>query len=296
MQRSSSTRGPAARPGPRGEAEKDQPPKSISGFFPIEGISGHCFVTQIGTVTLDLSDVHGLPVQIQLHDVFYHPGGFLNLVAVGDLNRSSWNVRYDVDFPHMVHSNDNTTIELPKTHQGLFALRRIMSPRGTASINGHSLSAAPAMTRTSLTKAELLHLRLHASPKKLAQFARLYPDIGSGITMRDLNALHSCRFCSDANVIRSRYPPQSSTTYASNADVWTMDMFDMTHESVTGKRYVFLFVMLHSRLCIEVCTESKSDALMAFRKAISYAGFHPRALRSDNAGEFESEAFVTFCD
>ena len=117
-------------------------------------------------------------------------------VAVGDLNRSSWNVRYDVDFPHMIHSTDNTTIELPKTHQGLFALRRIMSPRGTASINGHSLAAAPAMTRTSLTKAELLHLRLHASPKKLAQFARLYPDIGSGITMRDLNALHSCRYCS----------------------------------------------------------------------------------------------------
>ena len=91
----------------------------------IEGISGHCFVTQISTVTLDLCDLHGLPVQIQLHDVFYHPGGFLNLVAVGDLNRSSWNVRYDVDFPHMIHTNNNTTIELPKTHQGLFALRRI---------------------------------------------------------------------------------------------------------------------------------------------------------------------------
>ena len=53
MQRSSSTRGPAARPGPRGEAEKDQPPKSISGFFTLSiVIFSPCF--EMGVLSMVL--------------------------------------------------------------------------------------------------------------------------------------------------------------------------------------------------------------------------------------------------
>jgi transposase InsO family protein len=53
--------------------------------------------------------------------------------------------------------------------------------------------------------------------------------------------------------------------------------------------------MMHSRFCIAISTSSKSEALSAFKQAISYAGFAPKRLRSDNAKEFESAEFTDFC-
>ena len=77
-----------------------------------------------------------------------------------------------------------------------------------------------------------------------------------------------------------------------------MDQFDIGKEHVTptGKRYIFLFVMMHSRTIVEVTTCHKHEALHALRSAIAFTGITPKRLRSDNGGEFESKEFTDYCN
>ena len=102
----------------------------------------------------------------------------------------------------------------------------------------------------------------------------------------------------DANITRSPFQPASKTVYESDRDCWSMDLFDLGADcvSTTGKRYVFVFVLLHSRLIVEQTTATKDEALQALRLTASQIGYLPKRLRSDNAGEFESQEFVEFCD
>ena len=242
-------------------------------------------------------DLAGFEVDIVLNDVYYNPNGYLNLVSVNDLNTAGYNVRYDVDDPHLVNISGDIVISIPKSHQGLFTVRRFFSAPGTAPINGYSIPAMPATVSQKLTRPEIFHMRFHASSKKIGHLPKLYPDLIKGMSRADLNRLCSCRHCNDANIVRSAYPRASSTRYKSDADLWSMDMYDIgeEHVSVTQKRYVFLFIMMHSRFCIAISTSTKSEALSAFKQAISYAGFAPKRLRSDNAKEFESAEFTDFC-
>jgi len=266
----------------------------------VEGISGFVDCYEAGELRLDVMDTCGRPVRITIPGVLYNQSGEVNLLAVTELNDAGFSVNFTKDGASCKR-NDGCEVPLQQT-DSLFKLCTLGRGRNYASLQTESTEARDGSENSDrchalLTRAEKLHLRTHAPITKLVQLCQKM----DGIAPLKANEIirHRCRFCDEASAQRKALRKASKTEYAEDADGSCLDQYDLGEDTrtVDGNRYVYVFVMLHSRyIMVELAPDRQHETVIeAFNSAILKAGHKPKFLRTDNGGEFTGAEFENFC-
>ena len=264
----------------------------------IEGVGGAITCTHVGTLHVTAFDDEDNMVYLAIPNArIQDPNESVksdfpyNLVSVTDLNRLGYNVRFDVDEPHLRHAGTGAYVRMVQQRDKLFTFATC-----PAALASRRHAALPSDAEDLMAK---LHSRFHAADKRILKSCELLPSMQPAADkLKDYKPGNKiCHDCSVANIRRSAREPASTRHVENIKSGWSLDLFDMGElTSLGGSRYVFVFVVWKSRYVHVELGSRKSDALAALRRTCARLGYYPKELRSDNAPEFFDEKFTEFCE
>mmetsp|Transcript_35694 Transcript_35694/g.90043 ORF Transcript_35694/g.90043 Transcript_35694/m.90043 type:complete len:395 (-) Transcript_35694:106-1290(-) len=238
----------------------------------ISGIAGAIECTEMGTLEFQCLDANGMLQTVTMKDVLYSPEGHTNLLLVSHFNKLNFSVRFNTTRhggPQLVNHSANDSVIPLRNLDGLFTFARdalVWKPRLvgrlevfeplTSSTTAEYGSDAPPQAMFS--NADQLHLRYHTTARKLREMCNQVPEMKN---WKPTNfRFHQCRFCAKANARKAPARPMSRTTYASDEDGWSCYQYDLGEHCLThdGNRYVYVFVLFHSRFIHVELTPNRS--------------------------------------
>ena len=137
---------------------------------------------------------------------------------------------------------------------------------------------------------ELMHLRMAHTPIAiLAAMSRLVFGLPRHLQFSKILRL-PCDCCQEAKAKRPHYPHATTTVAEHKDDVMTWDLIDMGEDWKTMRDncYISIFIIKRSRFAISILHKDRSDIKSVVLRAFAKAGFTPKTLRSDGAGELIS--------
>ena len=244
------------------------------------------FAVAVGTATLPTL-VDGVVGALVLKHTLYVPGASKNLVSVRRLAGLGLVTQFDRR-AWIKAANGALVAVGDVVPSGLYRL----------ALSSASPSAAVATAPASLTT---WHRRFaHLSPSSLKALAArdLCMGFSASAIANSEGSQCRCNACFASKVTRVSYPPSMSRATAPHELVHS-DLLSITTPSLSGKRYVLTFVDDNSRKLWAIPLALKSDTFAAFREwqvlVEKQLGRPVKVLRSDNGGEYFSNAFADHC-
>eukprot|EP00286_Rhodomonas_abbreviata_P028108 CAMPEP_0181313458 /NCGR_PEP_ID=MMETSP1101-20121128/14257_1 /TAXON_ID=46948 /ORGANISM="Rhodomonas abbreviata, Strain Caron Lab Isolate" /LENGTH=1511 /DNA_ID=CAMNT_0023420409 /DNA_START=376 /DNA_END=4908 /DNA_ORIENTATION=+ len=277
----------------------------------VTGLGGNKTYNWTATLTLPLRTIHGVAHQLVVEGVFWDEQGTFNLVS-GHQVEQAYRIVLDGEDselqernpqPHLVgHAHP---VKLPVAKIGRLYLLPIFwkgaAPPPTpwqAALTSSPTEFSFHSNCGSMSLEELFHLRMaHTPVPRLAAMSRLVKGVPRCLHMNKVLRF-PCGICQEAKAVRQPYPPASTHTSTHENDLITWDSFDMgnQHLSMGGNRYVSVFVIHRSRYAITVLhKDRKFDTMKKILiRAFARAGFTPKRVRHDGAGEYVSEELTAW--
>mmetsp|Transcript_68603 Transcript_68603/g.143115 ORF Transcript_68603/g.143115 Transcript_68603/m.143115 type:complete len:1720 (-) Transcript_68603:7252-12411(-) len=271
----------------------------------VDGLAGNKTYNWKATLTIPLRTIHGQTHNLQVKDVFWDEGGYLNLISchqveqqyciVLDGNESALYEREHVH--HLVAQHH--PVKLPVAKIGRLYLLPIHWRGADAPATPWQAALHATPTEYSfncncgtMSLEELMHLRIaHTPVPKLSVMSRLVSGLPRGLHFNKIIRF-PCGHCQEAKAKRQPYPAASTSVSTRESDLMTWDSFDMgdKHPSLGGNRYVSVFVIHRSRFAITLLHKDRSFETMKglLIRAFARAGFTPKRVRHDGAGEYIS--------
>lgn len=148
-----------------------------------------------------------------------------------------------------------------------------------------------------MTLEEIMHLRLgHLPLKRLTHSSRQV----SGVPrpLKDSSLLHlPCGVCQEAKAQRQPFPAASESHVNQETKMIAWDMFDLgDYKTWGGNQYCSLFLLVDTHYIIAMLhPDKKHETVIAMlRKVFAKAGYIPKVVRCDNAGEYIADATAEF--
>jgi Reverse transcriptase (RNA-dependent DNA polymerase) len=250
----------------------------------IKGVAGNVSVHEIGDFPFTLSESDGTRHDFVLKDIHINPSSTVDLLSVQEMNDLGIGCVFPKtgDQPYLNFTSvDGRGIEIPIARLGnLFPLP---NPENSHSYHSSIVDTQRAIKFT-LTDEELWHIRfVHMPIRKMITLSKRC--IGMKRPLHEHGFTCPCHVCMDANSIRCNFPPASK---GPRTGLWSLDLLDVgeKHASLSGHRYLSIFVIADSRYCIVLPHKLKSDAASVLERAIIIAGKSPTVLQTDGAYEY----------
>jgi len=276
----------------------------------VTGLGGAKSYNWTATLTLPLRTIHGEAHQLVIEGVFWDEDGTFNLVS-GHQVEQAYRIVLDGDdselqqraVPHLV-ANDEP-VKLPVTKIGRLYLLPIFWKGATppptpwqAALTSSPTEFSFNASVGSMSLEELFHLRMAHTPiPRLANMSRLVKGVPRCLHQNKVLRF-PCGICQEAKAIRQPYPAASTNTSTHEDDLITWDSFDMgsQHLSMGRNRYISVFVVHRSRYAITVLHSDSTFSTMKriLIRAFARAGFTPKRVRHDGAGEYMSEELTAW--
>ncbi|SDA06521.1 BZ3501_MvSof-1269-A2-R1_Chr4-2g06567 [Microbotryum saponariae] len=234
----------------------------------IGGIAGGITAIGMGDVAFVAKTGH----PITLRGVLHTPGLHVNLLSVSRL--------CDTDRVRLAFTSDG--IDIAKD--------------GRAIAHGTRVNDGLYLLDADHTKCQhLAFLSRSESPKMIA--AGLLDGFGAGYSDKDVEEF-VCNACLGSKGHRLPFPDSESHS-AERLGLVHSDVLSFPTPSLTGKRYLVTFLDDHSRKLWAYAIDHKSDVFPTFQTWLAEVELETNArlriLRTDNGGEYRSNAFTEFC-
>mmetsp|Transcript_57331 Transcript_57331/g.117328 ORF Transcript_57331/g.117328 Transcript_57331/m.117328 type:complete len:1978 (-) Transcript_57331:6636-12569(-) len=282
------------------------PPVSVT------GLGGRKSYNWTATLTLPVKTIHGEVHHLTIENVYWDEDGHFNLIS-GHQVEENYKIVLDGDDSalyerrrhHLVAAHH--PVKLPVAKIGRLYLLPIYwsgaTPPSTtwqAALASLPVDCSFNTNCGSMSLEELFHLRMAHTPiPKLAQMSRHVKGIPRCLHFTK-HLRFPCGLCQEAKAKRQPYPQASTNVSTHEDDLMTWDSFDMgsKHTSLGGNRYVSVFVIHRSRYAITLLHKDRSFETMKrlLIRAFARAGFTPKRVRHDGAGEYVSEELTTWLE
>ncbi|SGY55114.1 BQ5605_C006g03969 [Microbotryum silenes-dioicae] len=253
----------------------------------IGGIAGGITAIGIGDVAFVAKSGH----PITLRGVLHMPGLAVNLLSVSRL--------CDTDRVRLAFTNEG--IDIAKDGQAIAQGHRV-DERLYLLDADHSKCQHLALLLRSESTVPLLTLHRclgHLAPSSIQKMiaAGLLDGFGAGYSDKDVEQF-VCNACLGSKGHRLPFPDSDSHSSETLGLVHS-DVLSFPTPSLTGKRYLVTFLDDHSRKLWAYAIDHKSDVFPTFKTWLAEVELETNArlkiLRSDNGGEYRSNAFTEFC-
>ncbi|SGZ26793.1 BQ5605_C025g09957 [Microbotryum silenes-dioicae] len=238
---------------------------------------------------LELIEYTGHP--ITLRGVLHAPGLHINLLSVSRL--------CDTDRVRLAFTSDSIDITKDgqaiahgtRVNDGLYLLDADHTKCQRLAFLSRSESTVPLLT---------LHRCLgHLAPSSIQKMiaAGLLDGFGAGYSDKDVEEF-VCNACLGSKGHRLPFPDSESHS-PERLGLVHSDVLSFPTPSLTGKRYLVTFLDDHSRKLWAYAIDHKSDVFPTFQTWLAEVELETdarlRILRTDNGGEYRSNAFTEFC-
>ena len=246
----------------------------------------------VGSVEV-LADVDGQQIKLHLDDVLYVPSMTFNLLSTGALdNEYSFTIKEGVislfDYTGKLVAN------APKGSSKLYELQgnTIVQPLANA-------STVQACAAAGSQQLDLWHQRLGHLGMNNIQLLKS-KNMVEGLTFAHKDSLGFCEGCVLGKQTRLPFTNAGATRATDLLELVHIDLNGKQSESsIGGANYFMLVIDDFSRYTSVYFIKNKDDALKCFDIFKRYAelktGKKLKAVRSDNGGEFSSNAFHRYC-
>ncbi|SCZ99461.1 BZ3501_MvSof-1269-A2-R1_Chr7-1g09247 [Microbotryum saponariae] len=253
----------------------------------IGGIAGGITAIGMGDVAFVAKTGH----PITLRGVLHTPGLHVNLLSVSRL--------CDTDRVRLAFTSDGIDIAKDgraiahgtRVNDGLYLLDADHTKCQHLAFLSRSESPVPLLT---------LHRCLgHLAPSSIQKMiaAGLLDGFGAGYSDKDVEEF-VCNACLGSKGHRLPFPDSESHS-AERLGLVHSDVLSFPTPSLTGKRYLVTFLDDHSRKLWAYAIDHKSDVFPTFQTWLAEVELETNArlriLRTDNGGEYRSNAFTEFC-
>ncbi|SGY15893.1 BQ5605_C012g06692 [Microbotryum silenes-dioicae] len=253
----------------------------------IGGIAGG--ITAIGMGDVPFVADTGHP--ITLRGVLHAPGLHVNLLSVSRL--------CDTDRVRLAFTSDSIDITKDgqaiahgtRVNDGLYLLDADHTKCQRLAFLSRSESTVPLLT---------LHRCLgHLAPSSIQKMIAvgLLDGFGAGYSDKDVEEF-VCNACLGSKGHRLPFPDSESHS-PERLGLVHSDVLSFPTPSLTGKRYLVTFLDDHSRKLWAYAIDHKSDVFPTFQTWLAEVELETdarlRILRTDNGGEYRSNAFTEFC-
>ena len=247
-----------------------------------------------GEGKLRLKALHPNDTYISLEEVLYVPKLMKNLLSVRTMTKQEAEVRFVGD--RCLAIKDGQTVEIGKSVNG--GLYKLFSPV----ISSSKESAYYATSDASLST---WHQRYgHLNMKDLSAISK--NDLVEGMkTHNNDENVEDCESCVLGKMHRLPYPKKSEHKSKTILELVHTDLCGpMQVDSVGGSRYLLTFIDDFSRYTVVYLLKRKSEVLDKFRDFVMSMEKNNQklknlnivnSLRSDNGGEYQSNAFKKYC-
>jgi len=277
----------------------------------VNGLGGTKSYNWTATLNLPVKTIHGNAHHLTVENVYWDETGSFNLIS-GHQVEAEYKIVLDGEESALYQREprhhlvaDNHPVKLPISKIGRLYLLPVfwMGATPPSTTWQSALASSPVecsfnATCGSMSLEELFHLRMAHTPiPKLAKMSRLVKGTPRCLHFNKLLRF-PCGLCQEAKAKRQPYPPASTNVSTREDDLMTWDSFDMgsTHTSLGGNRYVSVFIIHRSRYAITLLHKDRSFDTMKrlLVRAFARAGFTPRRVRHDGAGEYVSEELTAW--
>ncbi|SGZ34089.1 BQ5605_C079g12964 [Microbotryum silenes-dioicae] len=253
----------------------------------IGGIAGGITAIGMGDVAFVAKTGH----PITLRGVLHTPGLHVNLLSVSRL--------CDTDRVRLAFTSDGIDIAKDgqaiahgtRVNDGLYLLDADHTKCQQLAFLSRSESTVPLIT---------LHRCLgHLAPSSIQKMiaAGLLDGFGAGYSDKDVEEF-VCNACLGSKGHRLPFPDSESHS-PERLGLVHSDVLSFPTPSLTGKRYLVTFLDDHSRKLWAYAIDHKSDVFPIFQTWLAEVELATNArlriLRTDNGGEYRSNAFTEFC-
>ncbi|SGZ28089.1 BQ5605_C026g10277 [Microbotryum silenes-dioicae] len=253
----------------------------------IGGIAGGITAIGMGDVPFVANTGH----PITLRGVLHAPGLHVNLLSVSRL--------CDTDRVRLAFTSDSIDITKDgqaiahgtRVNDGLYLLDADHTKCQRLAFLSRSESTVPLIT---------LHRCLgHLAPSSIQKMiaAGLLDGFGAGYSDKDVEEF-VCNACLGSKGHRLPFPDSESHS-PERLGLVHSDVLSFPTPSLTGKRYLVTFLDDHSRKLWAYAIDHKSDVFPTFQTWLAEVELETdarlRILRTDNGGEYQSNAFTEFC-
>ncbi|SGZ30851.1 BQ5605_C046g12244 [Microbotryum silenes-dioicae] len=253
----------------------------------IGGIAGGITAIGMGDVPFVANTGH----PITLRGVLHAPGLHVNLLSVSRL--------CDTDRVRLAFTSDSIDITKDgqaiahgtRVNDGLYLLDADHTKCQQLAFLSRSESTVPLLT---------LHRCLsHLAPSSIQKMiaAGLLDGFGAGYSDKDVEEF-VCNACLGSKGHRLPFPDSESHS-PERLGLVHSDVLSFPTPSLTGKRYLVTFLDDHSRKLWAYAIDHKSDIFPTFQTWLAEVELETdarlRILRTDNGGEYRSNAFTEFC-
>ena len=247
-----------------------------------------------GEGKLRLKALHPKDTYIFLEEVLFVPKLMKNLLSVRSMTKQQAEVRFVGD--KCLAIKNGQTVEIGKSANG--GLYKLFSPV----ISSTKESAYYATADASLSTWH--HRFGHLNMKDLSAISR--NDLVEGMkTCNNGENIEDCEPCALGKMHRLPYPKKSEHTSKTILELVHTDLCGpMQVDSVGGSRYLLTFIDDFSRYTVVYLLKRKSEVLEKFNDFVMSMEKGDKklkklnivnSLRSDNGGEYQSNAFKKYC-
>ena len=225
-----------------------------------------------GSVEVEIRDCHDAVKSYTFHNKLFVPSYSVTLMSVSSAVARGSSFSFTVDASHLMAPDGG---QLPVKQRGkLFFLE--------CKFNRNPMTL---VTRTSgdTSDAMLWHPRLrHLNHQDLSSLV-------------NVGELEFCEVCTSSKMHKVAVPKKTDSR-ASAVGQWVFIEVQGPFEvpSIHGARYALSFIDDFSRLAVVKYLVKKNDALLKFLEFVAEHGA-PKCLRTDNGGEYSSNAFRRIC-
>ena len=265
-------------------------------MFQISGYTGAARTFTKGcTLKIPVSTDNDTVYELIIKDCLYDPNEQHSLISHRDLKALGFQI-LDSLKPKIFPQSEPS--QLPTIHlqesQGL--------PTLPVACTGSYDGLAFVANCGAMTLEEVMHLRLgHLPLQRLVRSSRQV----SGVPriLKDASLLRlPCGICQEAKAKRQNFPSVSTSHVGRETKMICWDMFSVSEfPTWGGNKYCSLFLCVDSHFIIAMLHEDKkaTTVINMLRKVFNRAGYIPKVVRMDNAGEYiatDTAAFLERCE
>jgi hypothetical protein len=217
-----------------------------------------------------------------IRNVLFIPGFGKNLLSIGTLTQAGYTITYTGKHAEIRQNGSNELIARARLENGLYKIQ-------SQACNEYASIAHETASKTDLWHRRLGHIGLQRMQK-----------LGTQIEVGKCDSLLFCKGCAIGKAKRVPFPKQSSTKTTKCGELIRSDVWGPSQEpSPSGSRYYVTFTDDYSRFRFVFFIKSKNEVLQRFKEItalIKQQHGMLGTLRSDNGGEYVSNAFRNFCN
>ena len=243
-----------------------------------------------GNILIKLLNSGGICKSVEMKDVLYVPALTKNLLSVSELTRKGYTISFGQE-KFVILNNEGTVLVSGKLNGKLYEL-------DTAVLN-KSLHFANSANVNDFSE-EFWHQRYgHLNKKSLRDLQSQDLVDGISFNISENENKEACEGCLKGKQIRQSFPKEQANRAAGLLDLIHTDVCGpMPTKSHGGNSYFVTFIDDKSRFTAIYFMKRKDEVLSKFKEfeamAQNITGRKIKYLRSDNGGEYTSNAFVQY--